>query len=259
MSITYVRKYRDDLYKVVNLRNPPPSFRRKPKPSALSHVNETKLRNSLSRSRSRVYELAICNDWQYFVTFTFDQRKVRNRYDLVSTVSSLRKWINNFNRSSRLPVKYLLIPERHHDGAWHVHGLIMGLSRTDIVTNANGYPTWLPAANKFGFVSLDPVRDSRACAAYLVKYITKDLSRSVAELGAHVYYASHRLRRSAVVCLPSPTIIRKPDFSNEYCRVLWLNDPRALIELADCPDPRSVFDGCTKIFNHKLEVYQNEL
>lgn len=259
MSVTYVRKYRDDLYKVVSLHNPPPSFRRKPDPSNLSHHSESKLRNSLSRARSKVYELAICNDWDYFVTFTFDSNKVLDRYDLNSTVSTLRKWINNYNSRNGLSIKYVLIPEMHHDGAWHVHGLLSGLPLFDVSANLNGYPTWLSAANRFGFISLDRIRNPRACAAYMVKYITKDLSRSVSHLGAHVYYASKRLRRSFSVCITFPIILSHPDFSNEYCSISWLSDPRDIYKIAHTPDFLFVWDIMNNLYNTKLEVPKNEI
>ena len=40
--------------------------------------NDSKLANNLSRAKSKIFELSLCNKWEYFVTFTFDSSK-RNR------------------------------------------------------------------------------------------------------------------------------------------------------------------------------------
>ena len=40
-------------------------------------VNDEKLDSNISRARSRVYEYAMCNPWQHFVTLTLNKKKVR--------------------------------------------------------------------------------------------------------------------------------------------------------------------------------------
>ena len=81
----------------------------------------------------------------------------------------------------------------HQDGAWHIHGFIMGLSENDIVVNDNGYLTWKQYNNKFGFMSMSKIEDLERCSSYALKYMTKDASKNVSELGNHLYYASQKL------------------------------------------------------------------
>lgn len=40
------------------------------------NINEEKLDNSISRTRSKIYEYAICNDFEYFVTLTLNSEKM---------------------------------------------------------------------------------------------------------------------------------------------------------------------------------------
>ena len=44
------------------------------------------------------------------------------------------KWINNCKNRKARELLYLLVPEQHKDGAWHIHGLLCnttGLTFTD--------------------------------------------------------------------------------------------------------------------------------
>ena len=165
-----------------------------------SSVNTSKLDKSLIRSRSRIYEYAMCNEWQYFCTFTLNKEKY-DRYNLDVYHKDFSEFIHNLNRRRKNKITYLLIPEMHKDGAWHMHGLINGLIDSDLIPTCNicpetgkPYLTWQKYNFKFGFMSLDSIRHMEATAKYCTKYISKDISKSVTELGAHVYYASHGLK-----------------------------------------------------------------
>jgi hypothetical protein len=65
------------------------------------------------------------------------------------------------------------------------------------------------------------------------KYITKDLSRSVSELGAHMYYASQGLERAKEVKRGILTKApEKWDFENEYVKIKRI-DKMASTAVAD--------------------------
>ena len=93
----------------------------------------------------------------------------------------------------------MFVPELHKDGAWHMHGMIYGLSNDDLTLNDNGYYTWQKYNDKFGFMSIDKVQDIDRLSSYILKYITKDVEKSVSELGAHLYYASKGLAKAELV------------------------------------------------------------
>ena len=81
---------------------------------------EERLRSSISRAKSRVNELALCNEFEYFCTFT-QSDELRDRFDLKAFRKDFAMFVRNENRRREKKIKYLLVPERHKDGAWHMH------------------------------------------------------------------------------------------------------------------------------------------
>lgn len=161
-------------------------------------VNDCKLDNNISRSKARVLELALCNPWEYWCTFTISPEKY-DRYNLKKYKYDFMEFIHNLNKRRKVKLTYILIPEMHADGAWHMHGFINGLQDSDLSLNDNGYFTWDRYNEKFGFMSLSKIKDKERCAYYSLKYMTKDISKNVSELGAHLFYASHGLKGAETV------------------------------------------------------------
>ena len=87
-------------------------------------VNDEKLDSNISRARSRVYEYAMCNPWQHFVTLTLNKKKY-DRTDLGKFNRDLGQWLRDYQKKYGIRIKYLLIPELHKDGQnWHMHGFL---------------------------------------------------------------------------------------------------------------------------------------
>ncbi len=158
--------------------------------------NSEKLINNICRAKSNVYELAMCNEFEYFVTFTLDKLKY-NRHDLKKFMKDLTKAINNYNSYYHVKIIYLLIPEMHKDGAWHLHGLIGGIRQEDLFINSNGYLDFRQYSKKFGFCSLSKIKDKEAVSKYITKYITKELLSL--PYGQHTYYHSQGLHKADVL------------------------------------------------------------
>lgn len=89
--------------------------------------NDSKLDESVLRSKSKIFELAYCNPWNWFFTGTLNPKKY-NRSDLELYHKHLTQWIRNYNKKYNLNIKFLLVPEKHSDGiSWHMHGFLYGL------------------------------------------------------------------------------------------------------------------------------------
>lgn len=167
-------------------------------------VNDHKLQNNLSRAKSKVRELVLCNKFEYFVTLTLSPDKIK-RTDLKLAITRLNRIVSDMNKTidgewgRKERVTYVLIPERHKNGAWHFHGFIHGLTKYDIRKNKNGFPEWRQYADKLGYTNLTEIQNKDRAASYCLKYITKDLARSVTKRGAHLYYASKGLETAKVV------------------------------------------------------------
>ena len=84
---------------------------------------ETDAERAARRARVRVRDLARANEWSYFVTLTLDAARV-DRYDMPAITKKLNRWLDNHVRRDGL--RYVLVPERHKDGAIHFHGLFGG-------------------------------------------------------------------------------------------------------------------------------------
>lgn len=146
---------------------------------------------SLSRTKRKVYDYAKCNDWEFFVTFTFNKHLV-NRYDYIECANKLSKWLNNLRRSSP-GLSYLVVPEQHKDGAWHFHGLFAGLNPDEIVWSgryvikkvcSKGCRTRFVKTDrkiykigryKLGWMTATEVQDKQRVVTYITKYVTKDI------------------------------------------------------------------------------------
>lgn len=192
---------------------------------------------SLSRTRNTVYEIAACNDFQWFFTGTLNP-EWHDRNDLGEFRKKLSQAIRDFRKKTGDSVYYLLIPERHKSGAWHVHGLLGGLPVERLhrfepnerlplrilkrVREHEDVYNWEYYSKKFGFTTLTPIRDKAATTAYITKYITKEMTVDALESGAHLYYASIGLKRADVLFAGSGVAAFGSldyDYENDYVRV----------------------------------------
>lgn len=160
-----------------------------------------KTANNLSRTKARVQELALCNPWEYFVTMTINADK-QDRYALADYVKALGVWIGNYNKKYNTKLSYLIVPEQHKDGAWHCHGLFNGVASESLTINNNGYLDMPYYRNRFGYISLDKIRDENKCSTYISKYIVKQYYNNQldgVESGKHMFYASRGLAGKVLI------------------------------------------------------------
>ena len=217
-------------------------------------VNDTKLDESIARTRSKIFELAFCNPWQWFFTATLDGTKY-DRTDLDKFHKDLSQFIRNYNKRNGLSIKWLLIPELHNDGvSWHMHGFLydlpvehlkkfeigdrMGKALADKVKRGDEVYNWLPYMMKFGFCDLEPIKNPAAVSKYVTKYISKKLATSVTELNAHMYYHSRGLNTAELIAkgyMPTPIDIQPEQiYHNDYCDIMWYKyDSQTLQKITD--------------------------
>lgn len=195
---------------------------------------EEKMQASLSRTRSKIFELAICNEWEYFVTLTLNP-EYHDRNDLNSYKRKLTTWIKNYNRLHNTNIKYLLIPENHKDGSWHMHGLIKGLPEKHLheFSKEEKLPTriliemgrghkiysWPAYAKKFGYITMSLIINAESVSKYITKYITKNMISTRIGLNEHLYYCSRGLKRAEMIYQGKLTKDIEEDFGNEYVKI----------------------------------------
>lgn len=197
-----------------------------------------RLTSSISRARARVFELAACNEFQHFCTFTLNG-KWKNRDDLSEFRKSLTMLFRNINRERSVDnkIKYLLIPEPHKKGGWHFHGLLCGLTDNDLtefklsdhipeklkksIRNGEKIYNFARYAKKFGYFTATDIKDKNACSVYLTKYITKDLGKNLLAKNQHLFFASQGLKGREVLAknCAEPPPFDEWDFENEYVKI----------------------------------------
>lgn len=205
-----VYKYNNNLYKVVHFPRPRLSLGFPEGVDRSKKGNDRKLDPSISRARKSVLELALCNPWDWFGTFTLNKEKY-DRNDLDKFREDFTQWIRDQRKATGAPIRFLLVPEMHQDGAWHMHGLLYGLPsvvpfadlreqgwRIPDKLIAGDYSCWLGYHSKFGFCSLGAIRDPVRCAFYVSKYVSKDMDGGGVSVGKHLYFASRPLDRSTL-------------------------------------------------------------
>lgn len=201
--------------------------------------NEGKSEEGLSRTKSKIFELAICNNWECFVTLTLNP-EYHDRKDLKSYKTKLSTWIKNYNRLHQTDIKYLLIPENHKDGSWHMHGLIMGLPTEHLhefteneklpikiliaIKQGHKLYSWPAYARAFGYISISEIINAESVSKYVTKYITKDLVSTRIGLNEHLYYCSQGLKRAEIIQQGKLIKEIEEDYSNDYVKIKTVRD-----------------------------------
>lgn len=94
----------------------------KPRKAGVKSQGDDMLR-SMRRARAKVRRLALANEFSYFVTLTLSPEMV-DRYDAAAIMKKVNVWLGNMVK--RKGLRYVLVPERHKDGAFHFHGFFAG-------------------------------------------------------------------------------------------------------------------------------------
>lgn len=131
------------------------------------------MERSMRRAKAKLRRLALANDFAYFVTLTLDPAKI-DRYDGAAVTRALGQWCDNMVR--RHGLRYILVPERHKDGAFHFHGFMAGpgLKAVDSGHEIGGRTAYNLPQWRLGFTTAQPLYGEYAAAvAYCCKYIGK--------------------------------------------------------------------------------------
>ena len=180
---------------------------------------------AVRRARAQVRDLALCNPFRWFVTLTLDKSRV-NRYDMAEITRHLNHWLDNQVR--RKGLAYVLVPERHQDGAVHFHGFfndaleavdsgtvsLPGQKRPRRPRSARQRAQWLeqgghPVYNLPGWgwgfsTAIELYGEYDRAVGYVCKYIGKGMEASPngdgapAKVGGRWYYSGGALARPEV-------------------------------------------------------------
>lgn len=195
---------------------------------------------NLSRVRSKIFEYALCNEFDYFITLTLNKDKM-DRYDLQNYIKKLGQFIRDERKRTNKEILYLLIPEKHQDGAYHMHGLVKGISEKDLklfglddnipqlikalLNRGRKIYDWLPYSKKFGWVTVEKITNPLAISKYITKYVKKDIGTTVTEINKKSYYCSKGLKQAEIIKKGTLSVDDKVlfNFENDYIRIAELD------------------------------------
>lgn len=136
---------------------------------------------SMNRSKNNLMDILKSNDFNFFVTLTFDKNKI-DRLDDKKTRKEFAKFVKDLRRDFNNMI-YVAVPEYHKKGGLHFHLLIgkvtaeeLGLVDSGkIVKNGRCKGQTIFNVTKWqnGFSTATKVLDTNAVKYYLSKYLTK--------------------------------------------------------------------------------------
>lgn len=194
------KEYPNKMYKIMIYKEMRPvvipeySPKRKPKDD---DNFEPKI-SSINRTKTTIRDIVLCNDFELFCTFTFDPKKIGDRYSYDVCQLKMLRWIHN-QKTKNPNFKYLFIPEHHKDGAWHFHALVANCSarlKDSHHKSSSGRPVYNITGYRAGFSTAVPIDNKEAVAHYVTKYITKDF---IKEFNRRRFFCSRNLERPVKV------------------------------------------------------------
>lgn len=178
---------------------------------------------SRTRSVNKIYDIARCNDWNYFFTLTFNPEKV-DSFDYDLCTKKLSQWLKNMKKKSP-DMKYIVVPEKHKSGRYHFHGLFANCEELGFVDSGKrdkkNRVIYNVGSYRLGFSTATCITDCDKASAYMCKYITKDLVDCTK--GKKRYWASRNVELPEVSEYVShPNKVLKFVFSQEgvYCKTI---------------------------------------
>ena len=227
-----------------------------------------RLAASLSRTRRRIYEIAACNEWEWFFTGTLDSEKC-DRYDLSGTYKRISQFVRDYRKKQvGARITNLIVPEQHKDGAWHFHGLLNGITEAELhkfslseqlplriratIEKGQDVYTWEEYAERFGYSTMTKVGSHLAVSKYVTKYITKELLSDKTDSKRKIYYASRGLKKPEVLAEGTTVCGSLPDYDFE-------NDWVAITDVTDTDERDSIlsryFGFCPKKRTEMLDTF----
>jgi hypothetical protein len=154
-------------------------------------INRDKsIRQAMFRAKEKIYGYIMANDWEYWATQTFNPKKI-DRFDLDEIIKKYNQKLYNLKKRNYHELKWLIVPEQHKDGAWHLHKFISGIPKErvkysgyDYYNKDNGFSrriyNWIDTLD-FGYNDYLYIGDVGPLervkmANYVTKYITKELA-----------------------------------------------------------------------------------
>lgn len=149
----------------------------------LERIRYKNLYNSKLKLIDLVYHNSMIKPWEYFVTLTFNPKKV-DSLNYLEVSDALANWLDNMKHQNP-NMAYVLVPELHESGRVHFHGLFRDVPNWKLSPAKNPntgefiYQNDTQIFNlkgfKYGFTTVSKIKNQEAVSVYMSKYMTKEL------------------------------------------------------------------------------------
>ncbi len=142
-------------------------------------------KSSKTRSKKSIFDYSRSNQWDWFITLTFNPNKV-DSFNYSECTKKLSRWLDNMRKTYCPNMRYVFVPELHKSGRFHFHGILADCDGMQFVDSGHvtketerspgGEPIYNVGKYRFGFTTATKVKDSERVSKYIAKYVTKELS-----------------------------------------------------------------------------------
>jgi hypothetical protein len=168
-----------------------------------------KLKNAvmaMNRAKNNLMDILRSNDFTFFVTLTFDNKKVNNSMDDKETRLCFRKW-RRYTKDNFPDMVYIAVEEYQKRRVLHYHLLVGNITAEQLgfvnsgrkvrTGKTKGQPIFNITKWKYGFSTATEILEVEACKRYLSKYLTKTKA-DPRFFGKKRYFCSQNIKRPAV-------------------------------------------------------------
>lgn len=169
------------------------------------------IRQSMRRAREKINGYILANDWEYWATQTF-RPEALDRFSLDDIVKKYNQRLYNLKKNKYNYLSWLIVPEQHKNGAWHLHLLMSGIPKNRVVYSGYDYYNknknysrpiynWLDTIdygyNDYVYIGdIEPIEKLKI-ATYISKYITKELAME--RFNKKMYWVTRGLKLPKVI------------------------------------------------------------
>ena len=186
---------------------------------------------SMNRSKNNLMDILKSNDFNFFVTLTFDKNKI-DRLDDKETRKEFAKFVKDLRKCFSNMI-YVAVPEYHKKGGLHFHLLIGNVSAEELgfvdsgkvvkSGRCKGQTIYNVTKWQSGFSTATKILDTNAVKYYLSKYLTKG-KVDPRFFGKKRFYVSQNINRPQVEKMAFPCTdtfdifdsIIKEDYNIDY-------------------------------------------
>lgn len=180
-----------------------------------------------ARNLTRRLALNNFNNGDKFITLTFDPKKVKDQkmlYSLDYVDKEFKKFIQRFNYHFKTKLKYIAVREAHKSGRLHFHMLCDWDKQLLFEDEIREFERYIGSNIwKHGFVDIKTIDHVDNVGAYIIKYMTKNLSIELYK-NKKLYLCSKGLKRPVVykdyeaelIIKEYKLDIKKEVFTNSY-------------------------------------------